>query len=437
MKTKSKSIRSPGSLVVRGKNFYAYWRVKDSTGKLKAICKALRDERGAPITTRPEAEKAKAALMEIVAKEKQVDTLRSIAHSIDDTQTDLQRLKDEVNPPMPVSQVWTAFLRSTQRHDCGKSTLAQYEIKFSMFQRWLEREHPEVKSLRQITRPTAEAYLDTLNHGRTAPATFNGHLRILKYIFKILHDDARLTENVWDKAQPRTLIQHGRREFTVDELRKICASATGELRLLFAIGLYTGLRMGDACTLRWNEVDLRRNQIRRIPNKIRRQGGKAVVIPLHPVLAEMFTAIPADERGAFVLPATAAKYNSKSRTGIVEAIQAHLRACGIETTEAREIGSRRIVRAGFHSLRHSFISLCRESGAPMAVVQSIVGHSSPAMTAVYQHTSELAAKNAVAMLPAITGEAVEPRPTLRQLIESLTANNWRAVKAEALAMLPA
>lgn len=73
----------------------------------------------------------------------------------------------------------------------------------------------------------------------------------------------------------------------------------------------------------------------------------------------------------------------------------------------------------------------------MAVVQSIVGHSSPAMTAVYQHTSELAAKNAVAMLPAITGEAVEPRPTLRQLIESLTANNWRAVKAEALAMLPA
>ena len=366
---KTKSIKSPGSLVVRGKNFYAFWRVKSTDDKTKAVCKALRDEHGAPITTRPEAEKAKALLMGIVVKQNQVEILRSIQHTIDDKQADIKRLQDEQHPPLALTQAWTAFLRSTQRHDCSKSTLNFYEIRFTMFQKWIEREHPEVKSLRDITRPMAEAYLETLNHGTLAPATFNYHLKTLKYVFKILHDDARLTENVWAKAQARTLIQHGRREFTVDELRKICTSATGELKLLFAVGLYCGLRLGDAATLRWNEVDLRRGQIRRIPNKTKRQGGKVVLIPIHPVLAEMLVSIPANERDVYVLPGCAKTYLSPARTRLVKSIQAHLRSCGVETTEAREIGSRPIVRAGFHSLRHSFVSLCRESGAPLSVVR--------------------------------------------------------------------
>ncbi|HXR03332.1 MAG TPA: site-specific integrase, partial [Verrucomicrobiae bacterium] len=262
---KTKSVKSTGALVLRGSRYYCFWRVKGADGKTKAILRALRDEHGGAVTTKPEAEKAKARLMEIVAKEKQVDTLRSILHSIDDKQADIQRLQDEQHPPMTLVQAWSAFAKSTQRHDCSKSTLRFYEIRFTMFQRWIEREHPEVKSLRDITRPMAEAYLDTLNHGTLAPATFNYHLKTLKYVFRVLHDDARLTENVLDKAQTRTLIQHGRREFTVDELRKIVASATGELLLLFAVGLYCGLRLGDAATLKWGEVDLRRGQIRRIP----------------------------------------------------------------------------------------------------------------------------------------------------------------------------
>jgi hypothetical protein len=76
---KTKSIKSPGSLVVRGSNYYCFWRHKG-----KAICKALRDENGAAITTRPEAEKAKARLMQIVAAEKEVKVLQQIARAIDD-----------------------------------------------------------------------------------------------------------------------------------------------------------------------------------------------------------------------------------------------------------------------------------------------------------------------------------------------------------------
>jgi integrase len=42
-------------------------------------------------------------------------------------------------------------------------------------------------------------------------------------------------------------------------------------------------------------------------------------------------------------------------------------------------GKRAVVEIGFHSLRHSFVSMCRTSNVPLAVVESIVGHSNPAM----------------------------------------------------------
>jgi len=44
---------------------------------------------------------------------------------------------------------------------------------------------------------------------------------------------------------------NSRRELTIEELRRVCNAATGELRTLLAIGTYTGLRLGDAATLRW------------------------------------------------------------------------------------------------------------------------------------------------------------------------------------------
>src|ERR1035437_11165211 len=150
---KTKSLKSFGSLVVRVSRFYAFWRVNG-----KAISKALRDDNGAAITTKPEAEKAKARLMEIVSKQNEVASLRSIQHAIDDKQTEIDRLKDEQNPPLALAQAWAAFLRSTERHDCGKSTLVMYESCWSRFETWAQREHPEAALLRDITSEIANEY---------------------------------------------------------------------------------------------------------------------------------------------------------------------------------------------------------------------------------------------------------------------------------------
>ena len=59
---------------------------------------------------------------------------------------------------------------------------------------------------------------------------------------------------------------------------------------LFALGVYSGLRLGDCATLRWPEVDMVRGIICRIPNKTARRNPKPVLVPIHPVTREMLAA---------------------------------------------------------------------------------------------------------------------------------------------------
>jgi hypothetical protein len=103
-----------------------------------------------------------------------------------------------------------------------------------------------------------------------------------------------------------------------------------------------------------------------------------------------------------------------------------------------------VIEVGFHSLRHTFVSLYRESNAPLAVVESIVGHSNPSMTRHYTHVGELAAGRAVALLPSVMGEAA-PEPAKREqgeilreiqaIAKTISAKNWRKQKAALLATL--
>ncbi len=84
----------------------------------------------------------------------------------------------------------------------------------------------------------------------------------------------------------------------------------------------------------------------------------------------------------------------------------HLPARGVIGVSAEK---RKRPEAGFHSLRHTFVSLCAAGGDPQSVVQALVGHGSPAMTAHYTHVGVDAAKSAVLALPDVTGaDAARP-----------------------------
>jgi hypothetical protein len=151
----------------------------------------------------------------------------------------------------------------------------------------------------------------------------------------------------------------------------------------------------------------------------------------------------------------------RDTSALCKRIQQHFEASGIRTTKpgtgfkteigpdgkAKEVhtGKRAVVEVGFHSLRHSFVSLCRAANVPLAVVESLVSHASPAMTRHYTHTGEAAALAAVNGLPSVLGDvpapALPPATTLidaakvRELARGMTPKTWRKAQAELLALV--
>ena len=78
-------------------------------------------------------------------------------------------------------------------------------------------------------------------------------------------------------------------------------------------------------------------------------------------------------------------------------------SCGIQTRVKDPGKKRNSTEVGFHSLRHTFVSLAANAGAPFALVQSIVGHSTAEMTRHYFHENDDALKTTVDTLPDVTG----------------------------------
>ena len=439
-----------GFLILRGKTFYAVWNVKG-----KRFVKTTGQ------TVEKEAEKVLAKFIQPVLIEDDAKLLEAVKARIDGGKTELAAIDAEQNPALTIAKAWDAYLSSDKRPDTGKSTLDQYAFQFTRFEKWIVEKHPAVKTLQDITPEIASQFAASMTKDGKSANTVNKYLNLMTLVFRVLKKPARLSSNPWEDIQRKRIVSQGRRELTIAELRDVCAKAQGEMRIMLAIGIYTGLRLGDCATLRWGEVDLVRGTITRIPNKTGRRNPKPVLIPIHPTLGAMLAEIPAKARKVYVLPDMTTDYLSRS-DNVTDQVQKLFSDCDIlthkpgtgyeikvhedGTRKKIDTGKRAVLEVGFHSLRHTFVSLCRAANTPLSVVESIVGHSNPAMTRHYTHTGEAAALAAVSALPSITGEPVKPLLQSGKVLsamdtavihglETMTAKNWQSIRDELLAIV--
>lgn len=379
-----------GTLTLRGNVYQARWVVN---GKVYV--------RSTKTGIKREAEKK---LQEFTAEFKTKDEKRiveNLSARVQGVSAEIARFEDG-KPALAVRDTWAAYVAAQNRPDSGERTLNDYELQFGKLETWLADHHPDATELRHVSQGIADEFAAWV--GATYSAnTFNKYMTLLRCMWSVLKETARLTINPWESIRHKVLESHTRRELTVEELVRVCGSLTGEMRLLFAVGIYTGLRLGDCALLDWGAVDLMRRRIVIIPRKTKRHAhGKPVIIPIHQVLFDMLAETPERLRRGYVVPEIAAGY-MRNNSLLSRRIQRVFADCGIRTqAEKRTEDERAKVDVGFHSLRHTYVSMCANAGVPLAVVQSIVGHSNPAMTLHYFHESDAALTNAVAALPDLT-----------------------------------
>lgn len=312
---------------------------------------------------------------------------------------------------LPLADAWLEYVKSPNRRELAPSTLNSKRLVWMDFARWMEHHHLEIGNLAEVTHEAIAEYLACIRVDVCA-STYNGRICVLREIFHVLADKAGLVEDPWEGVRLHADDCHSRRELSLDEIERLIKAATkagDEWRRLFTIGMYTGLRLGDCCRLVWNSVNLERGVIQLIPAKTRKHAhGQPVTIPIHPQLhAELSTPIhesPSTRStrlsSPFVNP-TLADYYKNSKWRISHGLELIFKAAHIETSVKIEGRRTRTPEATFHSLRHTFVSLAANAGVPLPVVQSIVGHSSTAMTRHYYHENEEVLRQAVAAIPSL------------------------------------
>ena len=470
IRTKAKKDHPAGTPGTNGHYWLAYHEAtgaRDADGKtikkLKRI--KLKDDNGEPIKTLEEAEEARKKIVRQVIAASEEERLAHLVASHTKATEEKEKAEEEASPPLEITSAWDTYLSSNEAPETGEDTLKYYDAYWKRFRKWLKKKHSSLEYLRDISPKIAQQYATDLRSGDLTANTYNKHIGFLKLFFRVLDEPARLSNNPFEKIKKRKLQTNVRRELSIEELKTILEKAEGELQMLLMIGTFTGLRLGDCCTLKWGEVDLIRMQIKRVPNKLlHRSNARPVVVGIPPALAGKLSETPISKRRGYVVPGYAERYTFRNEQGrlakqpdISKRLRKHFRdTCGIqihkEGTGYKKVadptgkheyiweytGKRAVVEVGFHSLRHTFVSIQAQRGTPQAVVQAIVGHGNPAMTAHYTHIGEQAARQAALAMPsnivdAQFEELPEPIPEWAvELIKELTPENCAEIKKKLL-----
>ena len=157
---------------------------------------------------------------------------------------------------------------------------------------------------------------------------------------------------------------------------------------MMLMALFTGMRRGELFKLTWADIDFERGFIRiRDP-----KGGIDQSIPLNDNAREVLKTLPKAD-SPYVFPGR----SGEERTDINQQIRVIKQKAGLPKD----------FRA-LHGLRHHFASVLASSGqVDLYVIQKLLTHKSPVMTARYSHLRDAALKKASALAGELVMQATK------------------------------
>ena len=137
------------------------------------------------------------------------------------------------------------------------------------------------------------------------------------------------------------------------------------------LALYTGMRIGEVCALRWEDISSETIQINKTMQRVKTDVGKTEVILLPPKTASSDREIPIPQ--ALISAITA----RRKKRGLVllqdsgKIVEPRL----LQNRFAKAAKECGLENAHFHTLRHTFATRCIEAGVDVKTLSEILGHS--------------------------------------------------------------
>lgn len=299
-----------------------------------------------------------------------------------------------------IAETLNGYVDAARAGLAQKSTASRYEPVMESFLAYLGPERAAA-SVASLTPAEIEAWhRGEVAAGKSASTADYG----LKVISAALARAKRLGLLLHNPAEAVRVFGHAaeaRQPFTDSEVAALLAEANKEWRGMILLAAWCGLRLADAASLTWGNVDLSARTLTFRPSKTRNRDGQPLVVTMCPELVAALEDLP---RGIGAAPLFKSLHGRKpgSHGGLSNEFGRLMVRAGVAPEKGKEKqGKGRQTRAkSFHSLRHTMISRMANADVSADVRKAIAGHSTDSAHRRYTHLSLDAQRQAIEKLPA-------------------------------------
>lgn len=281
-----------------------------------------------------------------------------------------------------VTEEWLKYKKNTVK----KSTYYNYSYSVAkyLYPSFAGKNITKIKNYNNFI----EELSDTLS-----PKTVRDIVTKLKEIINFYEEEHNTKINVKKMSLPK-LNKKGIQILSNKEkqkLEKYCIQQNDLKSLGILICLNTGLRVGEVCALRWENVDFETRRIhveKTIERIYSKEENKTIVIIDTPKSITSVRTIPINSKLYNILKQIRGK--SKKTDFVLAGSSEHYVEPRNYQYHFKEILKRsKVKKYKFHTLRHTFATNCIEAGMDIKSLSEILGHADVSITLnIYVHSSD-------------------------------------------------
>jgi len=270
-----------------------------------------------------------------------------------------------------------AYLKRQQARPCVSKTLLNVIYSVRRFIRHLsgDRQIIVADDLTQTTASDVDQVIHAAQQRKLAPGTINGTLSVVSRLFAFLIEEGLMSRQPVQPhrhhvLEPKTLPKPMAETDVVSFFRVIDSV---QHRLLFLLMLRCGLRVSEACTLTWEQIDMETGTIR-INNS---KGQVDRVVYLSPDVEQALKQWPRVlSRCGYLFPSDLKPSQPLTARTVQRWMVHYVQQAGITRPYTP------------HCLRHTFATQLLNAGIPLEVLKELMGHQSIQMTLRYAQLYE-------------------------------------------------
>lgn len=295
---------------------------------------------------------------------------------------------------------WCLYWLENRSATTKESTLKTYRGVINKFLLHLG-ERSDIK-LQNLSSRDVTNFRDSIKAAGRTGKTANQNIKAIRSCLESAKREGVILRNVAENTESLPVTDSiERRPFTVEQVASIIKAApSADWKGVSLVGVYTGIRLNDAASLIWKDIDLHEGTITLVPQKTDRHRTK-LTIPLHPELAEFFLSHPSSENETDSVFPSLANKSTGGRSGLSDCFAGIMEKAKIKRTALRSIGkgaARTMYDLSFHSFRHTANSLMAKAGVSQELRRKITGHTTDRMNDIYTHTEIDTLRKAVGLI---------------------------------------